>query len=291
MDGHTNFISQLKGEGRGEAYGAFAAAHRALVQHQMGSKRRQQEILRFRVGAFTIVNACNNVRPTAECSVAPDIMLTVMPAAAGSVEIYGVDNEGRLRGGEQALVRVLTEDAQVLLRYDISDMPDGIPNIIVRKLSISSEWSTLRHTYQSMAELSKKTDNIQVHFEKRGDVNGSLGEWLGTFNNPLGIEGFSISSWAGLADKDIMYRAILSESWESPWHSGGTYCGSRGLDFPINGLVIKLSKEAAALYHLSYSGLFRDGTVIGPVNDGERCASADYQPLIGLHVTIERCTV
>jgi hypothetical protein len=292
MDGLTNFAGQSKSVPLGEPFAACASARHTSDKKRAGFEQRQEQILRFPVGSFSVVNAGHNIQPSAQCTVAQDIMLTMMPCAAGKVKIDGVDNEGHLRGGAVAFVRVLSEDSLVLLGYDASEMPDQVPNIIVRKLVTTPEWTTLGDTDLGTAEqLCETIDNIQVHFEKRGDVNGSEGDWIGNLDNPLGIEGFSISPKTGLTDKDIAYRAIFGACWESPWYSSGTYCGSRGLDLPINGFVIRLSEEAEALYQLSYSGLFRDGTVIGPVDADERCATVDFQELIGLFVKVKKRAV
>jgi hypothetical protein len=252
---------------------------------------RRQQILKFAVGTFAVVNASQSLGLLGEYNFFQDITLTAAPSAAGRIEIYGVDQAGRLRGGgEVALVRVLSEEGQLFLGYDVLEIPgDNHPEIVVRKISTPSERMALEVIGPTLQEPCVKTNqNIQVHFPTCDDVNAQFFGGAGSNDNRSCIEGFSICPWEGLTDKDIMYRAIIGERWESPWHFGGTYCGTRGLDFPINGVRVKLSEAAAAMYHLTYSGIFLDGTVVGPMDLGEKCACGDYQAMTGLRIIVER---
>jgi hypothetical protein len=274
-------------------------AHRAITSELLAARQKpscqpeapKQQMLRFPAGTFAVINASNNYRELADSRTSKDITLTALPSARGRVEIYGLDQTGRLRaGGETALVRVTTEGAQVCLGYEFWETRDGdAPDIVVRKVSASSRGGTSKQlpiTNNNSPDIS--AGNVQVHFHGRGDVSGQLGAWLRGQDASLGVEGFALRPWDGLSDSDVMYQAIFGARWESRWFSGGEYCGTRDMDFPINGFRIKLSEAAAAIYRLNYTGLFSDGSVVGPIDCGEACASADYLPLIGLRLTVDK---
>lgn len=259
----------------------------SLNLHQKAVSEPRQEVLELTPGTYTVLNATGRVREVGMSTRSRDITLAVMQTTKSRVEIYGVDDVGTLHGGgEAALVRVMSEGATLLVCYRQDDYSEGeSPNIVVRKISSYSGPRTLTNIDPKPTEIP---GTVRVHIQQRGDLMGAIGDWLGCSDMSLAIEGISISPWDDLTQQDIMYKAVLGPNWESPWHAGGAYCGSRGLDFPINGLRIKLSEAAAARYRLSYMGLFQDGTVVGPVNEGGKCACATYQVMTQIRIMTKR---
>jgi hypothetical protein len=83
---------------------------------------------------------------------------------------------------------------------------------------------------------------------------------------------------APLAPEQIEYQAVLGQGWFSPWVSGGTYCGSRGMALPLLGLRVRLIGQAAEAFTCRVSATFVDGSRIGPVED-IAAMSDDLSPL------------
>ena len=106
-----------------------------------------------------------------------------------------------------------------------------------------------------------------------GDVEGTIGEWVGVRGGGRSIEGFRISPPTGLSEGDFEVRAVLGRDWFSPWLPGGSYCGSRGLALPLRGFCVRLRPEAAARYDLAISARFVDGAEAGPFGSDQIVAA------------------
>jgi hypothetical protein len=119
-----------------------------------------------------------------------------------------------------------------------------------------------------------------------GDVEATLGEWVGGRGSGRWIEGFSLTPRLGVAVEDIECRAVLGRDWLSPWVPGGRFCGSRGLALPLRGFCLRLRSAAAGQYELAYSARFVDGMEIGPVGADRVCAAPSLAALEAFQVML-----
>jgi len=111
-----------------------------------------------------------------------------------------------------------------------------------------------------------------AHIQERADVGAMLGDWLGDRGSKRWIEGFGVMPH-GLSPTDVEYQAVLGRGWLSPWVEGGQFCGSRGMALPVLGFRIRLRNGLAETHEVTYSASFIDGSLVGPVADGEPCES------------------
>ena len=126
---------------------------------------------------------------------------------------------------------------------------------------------------------------VMAHVRNTGDVTGPGGRWLGVPGSNAPIEGFAVTAGGDLAPGDLEYQAILGNSWNTPWFSGGEFCGSRGMLLPLLGVRVRLKGEAQARFTCRTIGRFvgRAEPVTGA--DGEACVAGDA-PLEALQVVV-----
>ncbi len=129
---------------------------------------------------------------------------------------------------------------------------------------------------------------VTAHVQRRGDVGGRLGEWIGERGSKLWIEGFAVVAPPELRPEDIEYQGVLGRGWLSPWSQGGQFCGSRRMALPILGIRVRLRGAAAGAFECSYSASFTDGSSVGPVSAGEPCESEALAPLEAFQVTLRK---
>jgi hypothetical protein len=247
-------------------------------------------LMTFEPGLF-----CMLQRPGAradEQSGLPGVRVTLPPgAASGRVAIQSFRADGWLQGQEDAaLIRVSGAPAQVLVTiYQTADGRDA-PQIQVIRLSDPAA-PTARPAPPPPAAVAAAATatpvEIAAHVQRRGDVGGRLGAWIGDRGSQRWIEGFAISPQSGVAPEDIEYQAVLGRGWLSPWAEGGQYCGSRGMALPILGLRVRLRGQAAQTHRCIVSASFVDGTAIGPVENGEACATETLAPLEAFQVMLQ----
>ncbi|MCK8637829.1 hypothetical protein CO583_09060 [Parasaccharibacter sp. TMW2.1882] len=129
------------------------------------------------------------------------------------------------------------------------------------------------------------TRDVVAHIQRRGDVGGALGEWIGQVDSKRWIEGFAVRPEGPVRAKDIEYQAVLGRGWLSPWSEGGQFCGSRGMSLPILGLRVRLKGEAAHKWTVRLAASFTDGTKVGPIEGGEEALQAEsLAPLEGFQL-------
>ena len=133
---------------------------------------------------------------------------------------------------------------------------------------------------------SPPTAEIVAHIEGVGDVDGKLGDWVGTRGSGRAVEGFNLAPRLGVSTGDFAIRAVLGRDWLSPWLPGGSFCGSRGLALPLRGFCVRLLPAAAARLELSCFARFVDGTEVGPVGSDRVCAAASLAALESFQITL-----
>jgi hypothetical protein len=204
----------------------------------------------------------------------PGVRISPPPNGAGNVEISGFRPDGWLSAtGDAALVRITKGPAQVLVTiYQLPNMPDAAPKLQVRLLMGVAEGPAAAAPSGGAPAAEPVRADIVAHIQTRGDVGAKFGEWLGEQGSQNWIEGFAVAAPEGLSPADLSYQAVLGRGWLSPWVEAGQYCGSRGM--------------AAALYDISCSATFIDGTASGPVGDDETCESDSLAPLEALQISL-----
>lgn len=129
---------------------------------------------------------------------------------------------------------------------------------------------------------------IIAHIRNRGDVRARLTDWVGLPGSRLWIEGFGISAPAGWPADEIEYQGVLAKAGATPWMSAAEFCGSRGQTLPLLGIAVRLKGTAARIYDCSYRASFIDGTVAGPVQQGQLCQSVSLAALEAFQISLVR---
>lgn len=129
---------------------------------------------------------------------------------------------------------------------------------------------------------------IIPHVQNHGDLEFSNGQWAGLVREGLWIESFSISPLAELTPDMIEYKAVTATGVETPWVSGGSPCGTRGIGVPLIGLAIRIKPQAGVQGGMcEYGAMLLSGATLGPARNGVPCRSPDANDAIcGLWVSI-----
>lgn len=224
----------------------------------------------------------------------PGVRITRSPgSAASTVSIATFSPDGWLDGAA-ALVRVNDPIAQILVTvYQSSHQgPESAPRLQVMRLSNEPMTGDVPAAPAKAAVTAGQPivpgedPEVIAHIQQTGDVGGTLGEWMGTRDSKMWIEGFGLKPTDLIKPSDIEYQAVLGRGWLSPWVDGGNFCGSRGMALPLLGINIRLKGDAADDFECHYSATFVDGTAVGPTPAGEACESESLAALEAFQVEI-----
>jgi len=128
---------------------------------------------------------------------------------------------------------------------------------------------------------------ITAHISLRGDVSFVDETWAGVMGERLPIEAFSIRPLEVLSADDIEYKALTEKGVETPWISGGQFCGTRQMNLWLSGFAVRLKGQAAKTFDCSYRGSFRSGTIVGPLNNGAPLRAAVLNDVLqAIQITI-----
>ncbi|GBR34284.1 hypothetical protein NKW55_03065 [Gluconobacter kondonii] len=224
----------------------------------------------------------------------PGVRISRAPGTPpGIVAVSTFEEDGWIGGSNgAALVRVMRGPAAVLVTtYQEPDSLHAAPRLQVAQLAgpvttapsqsavpESAPASPAAEKVETAAEQAVSKD-ISAHIQRRGDVTGGIGHWMGVPGSQGWIEGFSIAPENGVPVADIEYQAVLGKGWLSPWAEGGQYCGSRGMALPILGLRVRLKGESAKTLKIRLTASFTDGTRLGPVDGSEALEAESLAPL------------
>lgn len=254
-------------------------------------------LMTLQTGLFCISHAAGQQPPTQ--AGLPGVRVSLSPTSApGNVQIVTFEQDGWLGGrNNAALVRVLRGPAQVMITiYQEMTTQHPAPRLQVLQLSAEADSNSnlqpvaaptlapAEPAKTSVAPQSKP--EVGAHIQRRGDVTGMLGEWMGVPGSQSWIEGFGIAPTHLIKPEDIEYQAVLGKGWLSPWVESGQYCGSRGMALPILGLCVRLKGAAAKEFICRVTASFTDGTKIGPVDNGEPIEAESLAPLEAFLVEI-----
>ena len=260
-------------------------------------------LMTLQTGLFCISHAAGQQPPTS--AGLPGVRISLPPVSApGNVQIVTFEQDGWMGGrNNAALVRVRRGPAQVMItiyqemntRHDaprlqviqLSAESDPLPVPVPAAVPVVSEEAAAAPKERAPAEAALvQKPEIGAHIQRRGDVTGILGEWMGVPGSQAWIEGFGIAPAHQIQSDDIEYQAVLGKGWLSPWVEGGQYCGSRGMALPILGLCVRLKGAAAKKFICRVTASFTDGTKIGPVDNGEPVEADSLAPLEAFLVEI-----
>jgi hypothetical protein len=128
---------------------------------------------------------------------------------------------------------------------------------------------------------------LGLHIRTRGDQNFAGGTWAGALADNLWVEALSIKMLETLTSRDVEYKGLSANGFETPWLTDGATCGTKGVTLPLIGFAIRLKADAAAHYDCEYSGYFQSGATVGPVRNGVPCRSkVATDPLVGVRLSI-----
>jgi len=268
-------------------------------------------LMKLETGIYCVFHATNGHGPNPSTGL-PGVRISLPPGAPegnGGVEISGFRGDGWVSTGhDAALIRVSEGPAQVLVTvYQSTLGGEALPQLqVVRLGDIRPNGAhgggepvpaVPRAAKPAPAALPAGAApaavapagaefGVTAHVQRRGDVQGVLGEWVGERGSKLWIEGFSMVPPGNLRAEDLEYQAVLGRGWLSPWSQGGQFCGSRRMALPVLGLRVRLRGAAAAEFECAYSASFTDGTMIGPVAAGEACEADNLAPLEAFQVIL-----
>jgi len=128
---------------------------------------------------------------------------------------------------------------------------------------------------------------VLTHIQNRGDVPFVGGAWAGFIGQSVWLEAFALAPLEKLPPNAIEYKARTAGGFETPWLSGGVWCGTRGMGVPLVEFAVRLIPELAATYECDYSGAFFSGNIIGPRKDGAACRSrVPNDPLEAIQIRV-----
>ena len=185
----------------------------------------------------------------------PALQVTVPPPGDGRVEILSSHSGGWLtRQGDTVLLKVAQETVVLLTSYKNSQAAgDGLDIQISRVDSPTPQPVTLPPA------LSVPQASIVAHIQNLGDHTFSSKGWVGAVGQNLWIEGFGIVSENGLELDAIEYRAVTANGWETPWHTGSAFCGTRGQGVPLIGVGVRLHGQIAQRFDCLCEAAFVGG--------------------------------
>ncbi|HTU52882.1 MAG TPA: hypothetical protein VMF62_02810 [Acetobacteraceae bacterium] len=275
-------------------------------------------LMKLDPGLYCVFHGPNGHSPNPATGL-PGVRISLPPGVSGAnggVEISGFREDGWVStDNDAALIRVSDGPAQVLVTvYQSALGGDALPQLQVVRLgdirpngahaahhvppagaAVAGEVGgpvtemagvNAPHAAPPAARPPDAAPAVTAHVQRRGDVGGRLGEWVGERGSKLWIEGFAVLPPPGLRPEDIEYQGVLGRGWLSPWSQGGQFCGSRRMALPILGIRVRLRGAAVGAFECSYSASFTDGSSVGPVSAGEPCESEALAPLEAFQVTL-----
>jgi non-homologous end joining protein Ku len=111
--------------------------------------------------------------------------------------------------------------------------------------------------------------------------------WAGMPGGGERVEAISIRPRDELEADAVEFRVFATEGRATPWVSNGNYAGTSGQDLALTGFAARPTPEIAESFDVVYEGWFADGGAVGPLRNGETCASpVPDDPLEALRVSL-----
>jgi hypothetical protein len=112
-----------------------------------------------------------------------------------------------------------------------------------------------------------------VHVQDSGDKPLQEAQWVGTKGQSLRLEGFNIDFSPPIPGLGLEYICHLQGVGDTPWMSGGSFCGTRGEERRLEGFAIRLTGSQAPRYDVYYACHLQDEGDTGPVMNGAFCGT------------------
>ncbi|WP_156927112.1 glycosyltransferase [Azospirillum halopraeferens] len=179
----------------------------------------------------------------------PSIALAPAPACAANVEMMGVGACGWLSSqGDTLIVKVSGSPADMVLT---SFQPQGYQG-----QALSIQMTRLDGTPGQILPVGAAAPEIRLrlvaHVQNCGDVTAHGGEWVGSTDRKLWIEGLSITPLDNVPADSVEYKGLNAKGVETLWMTGGSFCGSRGEGTPLIGLAVRLRGPLADRFDCLY---------------------------------------
>ena len=101
------------------------------------------------------------------------------------------------------------------------------------------------------------------------------------------VEALSIRPREELEPGAVEFRVFAAEGRATPWVGNGNYAGTSGRELALTGFAARPTPEIADCFDVVYEGWFAEGGAVGPLRNGETCASpVPDDPLEGLRVSL-----
>jgi hypothetical protein len=215
----------------------------------------------------------------------PGLGISPAPGEENNViEVVRFSGEQWLRQrGDALLLRVHASRVRILLTsYNLARAQGATPpKIEIQRLDPAQ-------TPQAPAApvADETAVDMIVHLRNRGDVRGRFGEWVGDDMGELWVEGFTVTPPASLLAGKLEYQAVLGKGWTSPWVGVGAFCGTRGLQIPIQGLRLRLDDQDARAPTILASAKFTGGTIKEGVPLNTFCSVEPLLPVTALRLDL-----
>jgi hypothetical protein len=244
------------------------------------------------------VRSEHSTRQTGEQPTLPAMQVTAAPGThPGQIEFMmgGSTTNGWLTDWNDQIVAKVNGPSVLVSLMSVL-MPGMIPlEIEIQRLdqprgdSASSVEAPPRQELPPLPTTEKSLPlSIVAHVQNQGDMDFSEEQWIGLPGLNLWIESLAISPKAGLSPDLIEYQAITATGVETPWVTGGTLCGTRGIGVPITGFALR-GKPHSANPELTceYGAICLSGAMVGPVRNGAVCSSDQANdPITGIWIGI-----
>ena len=233
-------------------------------------------------GFYAITVVQGSARPRPGRMALPSILISMPPAAETRAEILSSHAGGWLTQAGDTVMLKVTGDTQVLMTsYKDPQAPQE--NLEIQFSRVDGPATVAAPQPRPQAA---PTAEILAHVQRLGDQRYASGSWAGAPGQGIAIEGFAIAPVAGLSPQEIEYKAVTSQGWETPWISGGQFCGTRAQATPLIGFAVRLTGAAAQRFDCLYEGVFVNGGRSAAVRNGMPCRSEVIgAPLEGLLLT------
>ncbi len=119
--------------------------------------------------------------------------------------------------------------------------------------------------------------------DRRFDESG----WAGMPGGGQRVEAISIRPCNELQPGAVEFRVFAAEGRATPWVGDGNYAGTSGRELALTGFAARPTPAIADRFDVVYEGWFAEGGAVGPLRNGETCASpVPDDPLEGLRVSL-----
>ena len=130
--------------------------------------------------------------------------------------------------------------------------------------------------------------SVVAHLRSRGDTPAGPDGWAGLPGSGLAVEGVLISVFPSSVTASLSYQTLSADGSLSGRVRGGVYCGTRGQNTPVSGIVVHADAAIVSEFSVSVEGCFVDGSRCGPMPEGVLCRSNSGSPLEALRVALDR---